>query len=517
MDVADKEFILTGIEHGFDIVNPEAIPPIAEEKNHQSASPQNPSYEKINRQIIHEIEHGNYVITPTRPKLVSPLGAVPKPDGGVRVIHDCSRPPGISLNDNADDFPKQSFESVKHAVNLIEKGFFMAKVDLKSAYRSVPISSHSQQFTGLRWQMDGKVFYCRDKRLCFGSKRAPGIFHKLTQAVKLMMKGRGYDGIVAYLDDFLIVSPTRQQCTETLGVLLRLLRSLGFMINYNKVVDPCTCLVFLGVELDSVAMCMRLADDKLAALRGELDYLCNVRRRLSRHRLEQLLGRLSWCSPLIHGGRHYLQGLITAIKKLKHKNHKALLKGELLSDILWWRKCVHIFNGTSFMLDCCPVTSVQTDACIEACGGYHEGDFYYCNWMCDMPVMVGEHINVKETMGVILAAQRWAPFWRNKKVIVFTDNTATEGIVNKGRSCNHLVNEGLKQVFWLSVKYNFHLSCKWIPGNHNVLADTISRLHECNAWERLLEMLGVCLIVPMLHMSNQSISVLFQDRLPVVT
>ena len=36
-----------------------------------------------------------------KPELISPLGAIPKTAGGVRLIHDCSRPAGNSLNDFA--------------------------------------------------------------------------------------------------------------------------------------------------------------------------------------------------------------------------------------------------------------------------------------------------------------------------------------------------------------------------------------------------------------------------------
>ena len=45
---------------------------------------------------------GNYIITETKPKLVSALGAIPKPKSeDIRLIHDCSRLIGNSLNDIA--------------------------------------------------------------------------------------------------------------------------------------------------------------------------------------------------------------------------------------------------------------------------------------------------------------------------------------------------------------------------------------------------------------------------------
>ena len=67
----------------------------------------------------------------------------------------------------------------------------MAKFDLKSVYRSVSISKESQRFTGLKFVLGSQIIYIRDTILPFGSKLAPGIFHRLTQAVKRMMARRG--------------------------------------------------------------------------------------------------------------------------------------------------------------------------------------------------------------------------------------------------------------------------------------------------------------------------------------
>ena len=148
-----------------------------------------------------------------------------------------------------------------------------------------------------------------------------------------MMARRGYNNLIIYLDDFLTVSPSFDECKNAVATLITLLRKLGFMINYKKVVDPCNKLIFLGVELDTINMCMRLSEEKLCQLRQELETLC-TRKRVTRHMLETLLGRLSWCSPLVHGGKHFMQNIIAAVKNCKHKNHKVKLQGELMTDIL---------------------------------------------------------------------------------------------------------------------------------------------------------------------------------------
>ena len=71
------------------------------------------------------------------------------------------------------------------AAKLVKPGWFMAKVDLKSAYRSVNISAHSQLVTGLKWYLGGEWRYFYDTKLPFGARAAPGIFHRLTQAGRI--------------------------------------------------------------------------------------------------------------------------------------------------------------------------------------------------------------------------------------------------------------------------------------------------------------------------------------------
>ena len=56
------------------------------------------------------------------------------------------------------------------------------------------------------------------------------------QAVRRMMCRRGFDGTVAYLDDFFVCGDTFEACLSAYNCLISLLRNLGFQINWKKVV-----------------------------------------------------------------------------------------------------------------------------------------------------------------------------------------------------------------------------------------------------------------------------------------
>ena len=105
------------------------------------------------------------------------------------------------------------------------------------------------------------LYLTNDTRLPFGSKKAPGIFHRLTQSVKRMMMKMGFTSMVAYLDDFLIVAPTQAECIMGQKVLINLLETCYF--SWGNFCGPSKCLVFLGVEIDSYLLRVSLPKAKL--------------------------------------------------------------------------------------------------------------------------------------------------------------------------------------------------------------------------------------------------------------
>ena len=58
----DKEFLLHGIEFGFDIIDTSDIPLNIQAKNHPSASPSGPLYRKAHAQVLIEIENSTQAV-----------------------------------------------------------------------------------------------------------------------------------------------------------------------------------------------------------------------------------------------------------------------------------------------------------------------------------------------------------------------------------------------------------------------------------------------------------------------
>ena len=95
--------------------------------------------DKVEQTVLEEVTYGNSVITDMKPTIVGALGAVLKPESDeVRLIHDCSQPSGDAVSDYAD-IESFKYQSLEDALKLLKPGYYMAKVDLRHAYRSVAI------------------------------------------------------------------------------------------------------------------------------------------------------------------------------------------------------------------------------------------------------------------------------------------------------------------------------------------------------------------------------------------
>ena len=142
---------------------------------------------------MEEIIHGNYIVTNEKPIIVSAIGAIPKPNSNeVRLIHDCSRPVGSSVNDFASSDPLK-YQNLDEAVKMSSPNCFYAKLDLKSAYRSVNIHPDDYKLTGLKWCFnESETKYMYDTKLPFGARKSPGIFNRLTQCVRRIMFRKGF-------------------------------------------------------------------------------------------------------------------------------------------------------------------------------------------------------------------------------------------------------------------------------------------------------------------------------------
>ena len=147
----------------------------------------------------------------------------------------------------------------------------MAVTDIKAAYRTVMVRPCDRMYQGLVWPIEGHNQFIQDNYLSFGTRVATYIFNAITNAVARYVTAHGYF-CVNYLDNFLVMGSSYEDCKAAQLFLHKTLRALGFYISYNKVRSPSQIKLYLGVELDSLEMQLRLPEEKLNKLQIELQW-----------------------------------------------------------------------------------------------------------------------------------------------------------------------------------------------------------------------------------------------------
>ena len=181
----------------------------------------------------------------------------------------------------------------------------------------------------------------------------------------LYMSARGVGRVFHYLDDFIMVGPPDSpQCRTSLGTTLAVCSELGVPIAPQKIEGPTSCLTFLGIEMDTSRMQLRLPQPKLERLK---DLLGNWRGReaCSRWELESLIGHMSHACKVVRPGRRFLRGMIALLSVAKRPSHHIRLNESFRADLEWWATFLSPWNGVS-MLDGgqrkLPDTEIWSDA-----------------------------------------------------------------------------------------------------------------------------------------------------------
>ena len=141
---------------------------------------------------------------------------------------DMSSPDGFSVNDGIkESLCSLSYVTIMDAakgVAAFGRGSLMAKVDIRNAYRVVPVHLEDRWLMGMTWK--GELYI--DIVLPFGLRSVPKIFTALADTLEWIVRRNGVRFIIHYLDDFLLVgAPGSNQCAKAVTLVLRILDQLG--------------------------------------------------------------------------------------------------------------------------------------------------------------------------------------------------------------------------------------------------------------------------------------------------
>ena len=160
-----------------------------------------------------------------------------------------------------------SYASVDDAVRCVMslgRGALLAKFNITSAYRIIPVHPEDRRLLGVIWRgellADGAPFWLRS---------APKLFTAVADALLWIMGRHGVSQAMHYLDDFLVlVLPNSSGCSRNLEISLELYKALGVSIAEHKLEGPAPVLSFLEIEIDTTSSTLRLPPEKLGRLKS---------------------------------------------------------------------------------------------------------------------------------------------------------------------------------------------------------------------------------------------------------
>ena len=501
----NRRFICDGFRYGFHL-GVTSVPDVKRKPacvSPPSLTSQDPFTQKINAELIAKRVLGPFKSLPAH-VIVSPLYVISKSTPGkYRLIHNLSSPNGNSINESIDtDMKSVSYCNVLDVAMFLasnpDSKCFMAKVDLKDAYRCVPVHPDDWKFLGMCY----KGHYFIDTCLPMGCASSCNIFSTISDALSFAFQRENGDcKCFNYLDDFLIVAKSKSRCSQALACFMDMLECCGFPISHDKTIRPHTRVEFLGLDIDSETWTFMVPDSKkLKTLASIADFVSKPTQRV--RTIQQLVGKLTFLCTTFLAGRCLLASL--------HEQLRGVLSNEgwyrkrvtcgVKDDLMLWSSFLESNSGRPFhflfpMAE--PSLCIETDASGSyGFGAVMDGRWFSGQWLCGW--WSEQHITLLELYPVYVALQLWSSEISNNTILVRTDNSALVDILTNFYSRNHLINKLVKKCVFTLMSCNTVLRVTHIPGKDNVIPDRLSRGLCCTS---LLDMASRACLPPAIQPS----------------
>lgn len=234
-----------------------------------------------------------------------------KDPGSFRVIHDLSFSKGQAVNDRIPNhLTLVSYKDFDHVASLIVSqgvGCLIAKVDIKSAFRVLPIHPDSVHLFGFYFEGS----YYMDKCLPMGSSISCAFFECFSSAIRdVLLKNFAFHCVSHILDDFIFLAPaTSVLCLQQLDCFLSLVEYARIPIKSSKTISPTCVAPIHGIEVNTVDFTASLPADKIDKL---VQLLAAFKNKRSAHLnvWQSLIGSLSFATRVISPGQPFIRKFI---------------------------------------------------------------------------------------------------------------------------------------------------------------------------------------------------------------
>ena len=428
------------------------------------------------------------LVTPPFPAtMVSPLMTAPKKPGSRRPVFDGTYG-DFSLNNNTPEkeylgeLCSFSFPTVLDLAELVIKlgpGCLLWKRDLSRWYMQLSVDPGDYDKLAVIWRGCWFVFLsfiwgCRHAG--FNAQRVSTAILHILRLISLNKFDEAYNALV-YIDDF-AGAEHGERAWEAFHDLGLLLDHLGVAESKKKALSPSTRMLFLGVEFDTLRMCMQVGEDKRVEVKATID-IWYRRTVATKRELQSLQGQLMWVSKVVRFSRCFVTRIIAEQKSLQSQKQKKSLSHDLKKDLLWWKLFLDVFNGVELLVPQTVACNILGDATLTGAGAWDEAAGVF--WSRKFPRLMQSAevpIHLKEFLTLIISVRIWGHRWAGLRVALHCDNSAVVQTINYQKPKDPLMQQCLREFLYHVTTLKFEPVMVRIPTNDNDMAVFISRNHS---------------------------------------
>ena len=496
-DVEKTDFLVKGFKSGFDLG-------YRGPTNVRITSPNLKltvgSLTELWSKVMQEVKIGRYAgpfgSVPFNFYIQSPIGLVPK-DGGkkTRLIFHLSYPRGdanISVNSNTpEELSKVAYKDFKFAIKLCiraGRGCAAAKSDLSSAFRHLGIAKKYWPFLLMKAQhpLTKQWFYFVDKCMPFGASISCANFQKFSDALAHITKYFTGSDNVNYLDDFFFTAFLAAICNAQVDKFMQVCSLIRFPVSLEKTVWATTIITFLGLLIDTVNQTVSIPNDKIDLAIGKLEhYITKRNKKMKLHELQELCGFLNFLCNAIVPGRVFTRRMYAHGAKLTKRNHHLKITAEIRADMLMWVSflkspaayCRPFFDFDDSVKS--EYVEFATDASANpnlGAGGHCNQNWFLLQWDPTFIKKYRPSINFLELYAVTIGIFNWIHLFKNRRIIIFCDNTSMVHMLNNTTSGCKYCMVLMRMIVMECLNHNVKIRACYITSKDNVYADLLSRL-----------------------------------------
>ena len=457
---SDK-FIIDTVSHGLRL-NFEEVPVQIGPRNY----PKTVTDEVILRDELDKLIRKGVVVPTNWQKgdVFSNIFLVPKADESYRFVLNLKN---LNSYTSTKHF---KMESIRNVLAMMKQGCWMASVDLKDAYFSVPIHDDHTHF--LKFVFGEEYF--KFVAMPNGYNDAMRVFTKILKPPFFFLRSKGHLSVV-YVDDSYLQGDDYNECKQNLLDTIMLLQDLGFTIHSEKsILDPCQEMVFLGFIVNSILMRISLTQKKKQKIKNLAARLMDNKDNITIRLLAKFIGNVTASFEAVPlGPLHYREMEGDKVKALARTRGdyegKMWLSDESIQEVMWWHD-----NIMSSYRNVVPVDithTIYTDASDIGWGAVMDGKMAHGLWS-DNEIT---HINIQEILAVYKALCCLLPRGA-RHVRIMSDNQTAISYINKmGGTVSKECNDIAKVIWEWCNNRGCWISAAYIPGKDNYVADWQSR------------------------------------------